>query len=94
MTEPAADLAVAAALISAARDAPLPPEAAVFGEISLSGAVRPAPQAETRIREALKLGFSVVFAPSQVKLPEKSGIKVERIDDLAGFISRTFGDSA
>ncbi len=52
ITEPAADLAVAAALVSARQDIPLPRDAVFFGEISLSGALRPAAQAEARLREA------------------------------------------
>ncbi|MEM9581065.1 MAG: DNA repair protein RadA, partial [Pseudomonadota bacterium] len=56
ISEPAADLAVAAALLSAREDAALPAETVVFGEISLSGALRPAPQTENRLKEAQKLG--------------------------------------
>src|SRR5207245_9635182 len=50
--EPAADLAAAAALVSSLADAPLPADAVYFGEISLSGAVRPVPQSAARLREA------------------------------------------
>jgi len=50
--EPAADLAAAAALISSFTEAPLPADAVYFGEISLSGAVRPVAQAATRLKEA------------------------------------------
>ena len=55
--EPAADLAAAAALISSFTGQPLPRDSVFFGEISLSGDVRPAPQAELRLKEAAKLGF-------------------------------------
>ncbi len=92
VTEPAADLAVAAALLGAARDTPLPPDAVVFGEISLSGAVRPVSQADVRLKEALKLGFGTAYAPSQVKPAAKSGMTVKRIEDLSGFIRDVFGD--
>ena len=64
ISEPAADLAVAAALVSAREDIPLPRDAVFFGEISLSGALRPAPQAEARLREAAKLGFTAAYAPA------------------------------
>jgi len=57
ISEPAADLAVAAALISSLTGAPLPPEAVYFGEISLSGGVRPVVHSAIRVREAAKLGF-------------------------------------
>jgi len=56
--EPAADLAVAAALLSAREDATLPEGCVIFGEISLSGALRPVTQAENRLKEAAKLGFT------------------------------------
>src|SRR5690606_27674962 len=57
ISEPAADLAVAAALISALTDRPVPAEAVVFGEIGLAGEVRAVSQAEQRLKEAAKLGF-------------------------------------
>src|SRR5262249_34952014 len=55
--EPAADLAAAAALGSSLVNAPLPSDAGYFGEISLSGAVRPVAQTSARVKEAAKLGF-------------------------------------
>src|SRR5438105_7915295 len=61
--EPAADLAAAAALVSSFANAPLPPDAVYFGEISLSGAVRPVAQAATRTKEAQKLGFHRAVMP-------------------------------
>ncbi len=63
ITEPAADLAVAAALVSSLTDIPIPPQAALFGEISLSGLIRPVPQAPARLKEAAKLGFERAFLP-------------------------------
>ena len=57
INEPAADLAVAAALISSLTGSPLPPDAVYFGEISLAGGVRPVVHASLRLREAQKLGF-------------------------------------
>ncbi|MCW5751982.1 MAG: DNA repair protein RadA [Alphaproteobacteria bacterium] len=62
--EPAADLAVAAALVSSLTDTPLPEETVVFGEISLAGEVRPVGQAEARLKEAAKLGFSQALVPA------------------------------
>jgi DNA repair protein RadA/Sms len=61
--EPAADLAAAAALVSSLANAPLPAEAVYFGEISLSGAVRPVAQSAARLREAGKLGFTTGVIP-------------------------------
>lgn len=65
VAEPAADLAAAAALISALSGRPVPPETVTFGEIGLSGEVRPVGQFEARTKEALKLGFSRAFSPRQ-----------------------------
>ncbi len=61
--EPAADLAAAAALVSSLSNAPLPNDAVYFGEISLSGAVRPVPQSAARLKEAAKLGFTRGIVP-------------------------------
>jgi DNA repair protein RadA/Sms len=63
VTEPAADLAAAAALVSSLANAPLPAEAVYFGELSLSGAVRPVAQAPARLKEAQKLGFTRAVVP-------------------------------
>ena len=68
INEPAADLAVAAALISSMSGKPLPRQSIVFGEISLSGAVRPVSQSELRLKEAAKLGFQQAFAPAAKSL--------------------------
>src|SRR6266540_1229906 len=65
--EPAADLAAAAALVSSLADAPLPADAVYFGEISLSGAVRPVAQAAARLKEAQKLGFLRAILPEAAR---------------------------
>ena len=74
ITEPAADLAVAAALVSSLTGLALPADCVYFGEISLSGAVRPVAHAQQRLKEAEKLGFG------QAVLPAGSG-------DVAGSIA-------
>jgi DNA repair protein RadA/Sms len=63
IAEPAADLAVAAALVSALTETPVPTAAVVFGEIALSGEVRPVGHAEARLKEAAKLGFTEAWMP-------------------------------
>jgi len=73
ISEPAADLAAAAALISSALDMPLPQGCVVFGEIGLSGEVRAVNRAEARLREAQKLGFDRALAPAQAKDKVKKG---------------------
>ena len=64
ITEPAADLAVAAALVSSSSDSPVPADMVVFGEIGLSGEVRAVSQSDTRLKEAAKLGFAQALVPS------------------------------
>jgi len=63
IVEPAADLAVAAALVSALAETPVPADAVVFGEIALSGEVRPVGHTEARLKEAAKLGFRTAWMP-------------------------------
>ena len=79
--EPAADLAAAAALISSFTGQPLPRETVFFGEISLSGDVRPAPQAELRLKEAAKLGFSTAVVPAGTKV-DGAGLVLKPIGDV------------
>jgi DNA repair protein RadA/Sms len=63
IAEPAADLAAAAALFSSSSGLSLPPGTVFFGEIALSGAIRPVPQGLARLKEAAKLGFSQAVIP-------------------------------
>ncbi|MEO9820158.1 MAG: DNA repair protein RadA [Paracoccaceae bacterium] len=91
INEPAADLAVAAALISAREDASLPSDTVVFGEISLSGALRPASQTENRLKEAQKLGFTAAIAPSGGKTSGGNDITMRHFGDLSSFVGDTFG---
>ncbi len=66
VSEPAADLAVAAALASAAMETPTSPGSVYFGEVGLSGEVRQVAQAEARLKEAQKLGFDRAVLPRRV----------------------------
>jgi DNA repair protein RadA/Sms len=72
ISEPAADLAVAAALVSSIGGVPLPPQGVYFGEISLSGATRPVSHGPSRLREAEKLGFGRAILPTGSITPGKS----------------------
>jgi DNA repair protein RadA/Sms len=90
IAEPAADLAVAAALLSAMTGEAVPSDQVVFGEISLSGAIRPVTQPELRLKEAEKLGFSTACVPYQMKRVDESGISVRRVQDLQGFVADNF----
>ncbi|WBU64401.1 DNA repair protein RadA [Paracoccus aerodenitrificans] len=89
--EPAADLAIAAALLSAREDSALPAECVTFGEISLSGALRPVAQAENRLKEALKLGFSQAIIPASQKLDGAGATRLDRIAELTDFVGEVFG---
>jgi len=91
INEPAADLAVAAALLSAREDTSLPPDSVVFGEISLSGALRPVTQAENRLKEASKLGFATAIGPEQKKQARVTGMKLRTLSDLTSFVDEFFG---
>jgi DNA repair protein RadA/Sms len=73
VSEPAADLAVAAALVSAATDRPVPTGTVVFGEIGLSGEIRAVSQAEARLKEAAKLGFAGAWTPPKRKGSGRKG---------------------
>jgi DNA repair protein RadA/Sms len=86
ITEPAADLAAAAALASSAFDQALPQDCVVFGEISLSGEVRPVSRIDARLKEAAKLGFRRALAPqTEVQTP---GLKVTSASRLVDAIQR------
>ncbi len=91
VSEPAADLAVAAALLSAREDVSLPPETVVFGEISLSGALRPVSQSENRLKEAQKLGFSTAILPKGGKPGSAGDMKLSLMGDLTTFVGDVFG---
>ncbi len=85
ITEPAADLAAAAALLSSISNVALAAERVYFGEISLSGAVRPAGHMLARLKEAQKLGFKQVFLPAAGEL-DAGGLKLalSRITHVKG----------
>jgi DNA repair protein RadA/Sms len=81
--EPAADLAAAAALVSSLANAPLPGDAVYFGEVSLSGAVRPVAQAAARLKEAAKLGFARAIASTSGCGESEPGLALTGIGSLA-----------
>jgi DNA repair protein RadA/Sms len=70
VSEPAADLAVAAAIASSVRDRPLPADMALIGEVGLSGELRAVAQLSARLSEAAKLGFRRVVVPKRVRSDE------------------------
>ena len=91
VSEPAADLAVASALLSAREDVAVPADTVVFGEISLSGALRPVSQTENRLKEAGKLGFTQAIVPARSKLGAGEAMGVREVPDLTAFVGEMFG---
>jgi DNA repair protein RadA/Sms len=87
INEPAADLAVAAALISSLTGSPLPADAVYFGEISLAGGVRPVVHGSLRLREAEKLGFGSVVTGKLGKADRSNGLEVTEYAQLADMVS-------
>ena len=87
INEPAADLAVAAALISSLSGKPIARDTIVYGELSLSGAVRPVAQNNVRLKEAEKLGFTAAYAPKPGKGERVQGVKLREIEDLGALIA-------
>ena len=86
--EPAADLAAAAALVSSLANAPLPADAVYFGEVSLSGAIRPVAQAAARLKEAAKLGFTRAVVPDAAKTETVDpGLKISFVANLTNLVA-------
>ncbi|KQM17548.1 DNA repair protein RadA [Novosphingobium sp. Leaf2] len=92
LSDPAADLAVAAALISALGDKPLPTDAVWFGEVSLAGEIRPVAHGSIRQRESGKLGFAKAFGPSNGPAPEK-GLQFTGLAMLPNLVDRILSDA-
>ncbi len=86
VSEPAADLAAAAALISSFAGLALPRDTVFFGEISLSGDVRHAPQSELRLKEAAKLGFSTAVVPEGTG-SDITGLTLRPVKDVGDLLA-------
>jgi len=91
INEPAADLAVAAALISSLNQTPVPADMVVFGEVGLAGEIRQVGQAEARLKEALRLGFGQALVPARRKrrgepAARTEGLSVQEIDRLLDLV--------
>lgn len=85
VAEPAADLAILAAIMSSARDRPLPEDTVIFGEVGLAGEVRAVRHAETRLREAAKLGFERALVPAAIarSVQAPDGLQIHGIGSVA-----------
>lgn len=84
ISEPGADMAVAAALVSAHLEQPLPARTVVFGEVGLGGEVRGVGQPDARLREAQNLGFERALIPARSKRGKKrpDGLQISEISEL------------
>jgi DNA repair protein RadA/Sms len=89
LSDPAADLAVAAALVSAMSERPVPSDAVVLGEIALSGEIRPVAHAGLRLKESAKLGFETAWVPKGVKGGE--GLKPAEFGNLRELVDQILG---
>ncbi|MDB5546313.1 MAG: radA [Hyphomicrobiales bacterium] len=85
--EPAADLAAAAALVSSLTGSRLPPDTVFFGELGLSGAVRPVIHAGLRLKEAAKLGFAAAVAPPFTREGEKPAIPTRACQHISALVA-------
>ncbi|MEE9314939.1 MAG: DNA repair protein RadA [Rhizobiaceae bacterium] len=86
ITEPAADLAVAAALVSSLANKPLPDNSVFFAEVSLSGHLRPVAQAAGRLKEACKLGFDEATYAKGSETLKQPGLRMNTISTLADLV--------
>ena len=90
--EPAADLGIAMAVISSARDLPVEPHTAFIGEVGLGGEVRAVSQVERRVQEAARLGFRRIFVPQHSRRGLKAGaVEIAGAERLMDCIVKAFG---
>lgn len=89
MSEPAGDLAAAAALLTSAATNPGPSKSIYFGEVALSGAIRPVARMEQRLKEAARLGFERAFVPdgSPTAIEGLTITPIKRLSDLVELIA-------
>jgi DNA repair protein RadA/Sms len=90
VSDPAADLAVAAALVSALSERPVPAEAVAFGEVALSGELRPVAHGALRLKESAKLGFERALVPASLKA-EKGSLALTGFRTLRDLVDHLLG---
>jgi DNA repair protein RadA/Sms len=90
VSDPAADLAVAAALVSALSERPVPAETVAFGEVALSGELRPVSHGALRLKESSKLGFERALVPASVA-SEKGGLALTGFRALGQLVDHLLG---
>ena len=92
LSDPAADLAVACALISALSERPVPAQAIAFGEVALSGEVRPVAHGGLRLKEAAKLGFETALVPASLA-EHGQGLRLTGFRQLGNLVDHLLGRS-
>jgi DNA repair protein RadA/Sms len=90
VSDPAADLAVAAALVSALAERPVPAESVAFGEVALSGELRPVSHGNLRLKEAAKLGFEQALVPASLS-GDKAGLRLTGFSRLGELVDHLLG---
>lgn len=92
LTEPAADLGIALAMVSSVLEKTVADGTAVCGEIGLSGEIRPVPRLEARLREAVRLGLTraIVPAPGKGKLPDIPGMEIVPVETIEDAVQAVF----
>ncbi|WP_340317751.1 DNA repair protein RadA [Rhizorhabdus argentea] len=90
ISDPAGDVAVAAALVSALAERPVPTDCIAFGEVALSGEIRPVAHAGLRLKEAAKLGFGSAWAPGS-KDEKQAGIRLASFTTLGALVDHILG---
>ena len=89
ISEPAADLAVLAAIVSSLRSQPLPDKLVMFGEVGLAGEIRPVQRGQERLKEAAKLGFTQAIVPAANQPKHKiAGMEIHAVQRLDEAIQR------
>ncbi|MBD3281172.1 DNA repair protein RadA [Candidatus Uhrbacteria bacterium] len=81
--DPATDLALAAAIASAVSNKPLDPKTAYFGEIGLTGELRPVPLPELRIKELARMGFTTIICPKLKNLKTPEGVSITQVKTIS-----------
>jgi len=92
--EPAADMAVAAALLSALYDLPLPEASVMFGEIGLSGEIRSVSRMDARLKEAEKLGFKGAYVPGKKAAFKGLTLPIKPVETVSDLARELFGATA
>ncbi len=90
LSDPAADVAVAAALVSAWSERPVPSDVVAFGEVALSGEIRPVAHSGLRLKEAAKLGFERAFVPLHTAAESKA-LSVSQFRTLGQLVDHMLG---